>query len=200
VASDLARPDAPDEVFRRVQEESVAIDALVNNAGFGLRGKFWELDSRRQLDMIQVNITALVHLTRLFLPGMIERSRGHILNVGSTAGFQPGPHMGIYYASKAFVLSFTEALAEELAGTGVRATCLAPGATGTEFADLAGMTDVLLFRLGTMKAGAVALAGYKAMRGGRVVSIPGLKNKLGAFSIRLSPRFLVRKLVRRLNR
>ena len=124
-------------------------------------------------DMIQVNVAALTHLTRLFLPGMIERRSGGILNVGSTAGFQPGPYMAVYYATKAYVLSFTEALAEELIGSGVRVTCLAPGATATEFAAAADMENKLLFRLGTVDARTVAQAGYRGFRRGRLLVIPG---------------------------
>jgi short-subunit dehydrogenase len=129
---------------------------------------------------------------------MIERRRGGIFNVGSTAGFQPGPNMAVYYATKAFVLSFTEALAEELVGSGVTVTCLAPGATATGFRPAAHMEDALLFRLGTMDATAVATFGYRGFRRGRVIVIPGLKNKLGAFAVRLAPRLFVRKLVKRL--
>ena len=150
------------------------------------------------MDMIQVNVTALTHLTRLFLPGMIERGRGGILNVGSTAGFQPGPNMAVYFATKAFVLSFTEALAEELVGTKVKVTCLAPGPTATGFAAIAHEEDTLLFRMGLMDAKYVALLGYRGFRRGKVLVIPGAINKLGAFSVRLSPRRLVRKIVKRL--
>ena len=148
--------------------------------------------------MIQVNVTALTHLTRLFLPGMIERGRGGILNVGSTAGFQPGPNMAVYYATKAFVLSFSEALAEELIGSGVKAICLAPGATATAFGADSGMEKSIIFKLGEMDAKTVAEVGYRGFRRGKVIVIPGLKNKLGAFAVRLGPRFVVRKLVKRL--
>ena len=139
-----------------------AVDVLVNNAGFGAVGPVATLPLEKQLEMIQVNVTSLTHLTRLFLPGMIERGRGGILNVGSTAGFQPGPNMAVYYATKAFVLSFTEALAEELAGTPLKVTCLAPGPTATGFGAVSGMRQSFIFKLGAMNAAAVAQAGYRA--------------------------------------
>ena len=148
------------------------------------------------MKMIQVNVAALAHLTRLFLPGMIERRPGGVLNVGSTAGFQPGPHMAVYYATKAFVLSFTEALAEELAGSGIKVTCLAPGPTETGFGTDSGMEKSKIFRLGTMDAKAVAQIGYRGFRRGRAIVIPGLKNRIGAFSVRFAPRMVVRKVVR----
>ena len=196
--SDLAEPAAPQAIFDRLTQRGLGVDILVNNAGFGAMGTIARLPLERQLDMIQVNVMALAHLTRLFLPAMIERGRGGILNVGSTAGFQPGPNMAVYYASKAFVLSFTEALAEEMLGTGVKVTCLAPGATATGFREAARMEDALLFRLGTMDVGSVARQGYRGFRRGRVIVIPGFKNKAGAFAVRLAPRLFVRKLVKRL--
>ncbi len=148
--------------------------------------------------MVQVNVAALTHLTRLFLPGMIQRRSGGILNVASTAAFQPGPYMAVYYATKAYVLSFTEALAEEVAGTGVRVTCLAPGPTATGFAAVADMENKLLFRLGTMKVSSVAQAGYRGFRRGRLLVIPGLMNKVGTIAVRFTPRTLVRKVTKRL--
>jgi short-subunit dehydrogenase len=198
LTKDLTRPEAPQEIFDELTQKSVMIDVVVNNAGFGSRGSIAALDLKRQLDMIQVNITALVSLTRLFLPGMIERNRGGILNVGSTAGFQPGPYLTVYYASKAFVLHFTEGLAEELKGKNLHVSCLCPGPTTTEFAAEANMESAPLFRLGSMTAEAVARTGYHGFRNGKVVVIPGVKNKLGTFSVRLSPRFIVRKITKRL--
>jgi uncharacterized protein len=195
---DLADSKAPQAIFDELTGQGITVDVVVNNAGFGAMGTVANLPLDRQLQMIQVNVLALTHLTRLFLPGMIERRRGGILNVGSTAGFQPGPNMAVYYASKAFVLSFTEALAEELVGSGIHVTCLAPGATATGFRAAAHMEDALLFRLGTINAKTVARLGYRGFRRGRVIVIPGLKNKLGAFAVRLAPRVFVRKLVKRL--
>jgi uncharacterized protein len=199
VANDLADPAGPQALFDALAAAGLTVDVVVNNAGFGSVGAVADLPLQRQLDMLQVNVMALTHLTRLFLPAMIERRRGGILNVGSTAGFQPGPYMAVYYATKAYVLSFTEALAEELAGTGVHVTCLAPGPTATGFAAAAQMENMLLFRLGMMNARTVAQRGYQGFRRGKVLVIPGLKNKLGAFSVRLGPRRFVRKLTKRLN-
>jgi short-subunit dehydrogenase len=196
--ANLADPAAPQAIFDQLAGQDVMVDVVVNNAGFGAVGPVADIPLQRQLDMIQVNVSALTHLTRLFLPGMIERGRGGVLNVGSTAGFQPGPNMAVYYATKAYVLSFTEALAEELAATGVSVTCLAPGATATGFAAAADMEDSLLFRLGTMDASAVALTGYRGFRRSKVIVVPGLRNKLGALSVRFAPRILVRKLAKRL--
>jgi short-subunit dehydrogenase len=196
LAKDLANPQSPQTIFDTMAAEGLTVDVLVNNAGFGAGGGVADLSLERQLGMIQVNVTALTHLTRLFLPGMIRRGRGGIFNVGSTAGFQPGPFMAVYYATKAYVLSFTEALAEETIGAGVRVTCLAPGATATGFAAAAGLESKLLFRMGLADAKTVARAGYRGFRRGKVLVIPGLTNKLGTIAVRLAPRLGVRKVVR----
>jgi uncharacterized protein len=198
LAQDLADPKGPQMIFDALAADGVAVDVLVNNAGFGAGGSVADLPLERQRDMIQVNVAALTCLARLFLPGMISRRSGGILNVGSTAGFQPGPYMAVYYATKAFVLSFTEALAEELLGTGVTVTCLAPGATATGFAATANLEHKLLFRLGTMDARTVARAGHRGFRRGKLLVIPGLTNKLGAFAVRLAPRAWPRKITKRL--
>jgi short-subunit dehydrogenase len=196
LGKDLADPTAVEAIFEELTAQGITVDVVVNNAGFGLVGAVAELPLQRQLDMVQVNVAALTHLSRLFLPGMIERRRGGILNVGSTAGFQPGPRMAVYYASKAYVLSFTEALAEELVGTDVKITCLAPGPTVTGFAAASGMDKTLLFRLRPMDAKTVARQGYRGFRRGKVIVVPGLANKLLAFSVRFAPRSFVRKLVK----
>lgn len=198
MAEDLARPGTPQEIFDRLQQDGVAVDVLVNNAGFGGGGLFAELPVQRQLDMIQVNVGALTHLARLFVPGMIERGSGGVLNLGSIGSFQPGPMQAVYCATKAYVLSFSEALAEELRGTGVRVTCLAPGATKTGFGAAAKMEDALLFKLGAMEARRVAQIGYRAFRAGRLLVVPGLGNQLLTFSVRMTPRFIVRKIAKRL--
>ncbi len=190
---DLADPQAPQAIYEQLRAEGVSVEVLVNNAGFGERGRFATLDVRRQLDMLQVNVAALTHLNRLFLPGMLERRRGAILNVGSVAGFLPGPNTAIYYATKAYVLSFTEALAAELGGTGVRVSLLAPGATATEFATAAGYPGT---RPGAMDAATVARAGYEGLRAGRVLIVPGLKNRIAVLGVRLLPRAVVRRAVR----
>jgi short-subunit dehydrogenase len=149
--------------------------------------------------MVQLNITALTHLTRLFLPNMVEKGRGRILNVASTASFQPGPFMAVYYATKAYVLSFSEALTEELRGTGVTVTALCPGVTATEFQARAKTADSGLIRLGMQDAGFVAKVGYRAMVKGKAVAVPGLVNRFLVLVVRLSPRFAVRRVVRHLN-
>jgi short-subunit dehydrogenase len=198
LAEDLTDPKSPQVIFDALAADGVEVAVLVNNAGFGAVGSVADLPLEKQLDMLQVNVTALTHLTRLFLPGMIQRGGGGIFNVGSTAGFQPGPYMAVYYATKAYVLSFTEALAEELLGTGVKVTCLAPGPTATGFAAAADMEKKLLFRLGTADAKSVAQAGYRGFRRGKLLVIPGVMNKLGAFAGRFVPRAWPRKIAKRL--
>ncbi|NUR56904.1 MAG: SDR family oxidoreductase [Acidobacteria bacterium] len=200
LAVDLADPEAGRRIEEDLARAGVLVDVLVNNAGFGLQGAFADLPLERQLAMIQVNVTTLTELTRRFLPGMLARNRGGILNVGSTAGFQPGPFMAGYYATKAYVVSLTEALAEEVAGSAVRVSCLAPGPTATRFAEAARMTETRLFRGGTMTAAAVARIGYDAWKRGKILAVPGVSNKLGVALVRVSPRPLVRTIVKRLNR
>jgi hypothetical protein len=194
VPCDLAEPEAPQTLFDTLEAEGIPVDVVVNNAGFGARGPVAELDAQRQIDMVQVNVTALTHLTRLLLPGMIDRGRGGVLNVASTAAFQPGPNMSVYYATKAYVLSFTEGLAEEVRGTGVHVSCLAPGATDTGFADRADMKGTMLFEMGTMAPAAVARAGYDGFRANTTLVVPGLFNKLTAASVRFVPRRAARTI------
>jgi hypothetical protein len=196
---DLARPEAAVQVLEQLQIAGFKADVLVNNAAFGAQGAFATLPLDRQLKMLQLNVVTLTHLTRLLLPGMIERRRGGILNVASTAAFQAGPGMAIYYASKAYVLSFSEALAEELAGTGVTTTVLCPGPTDTNFTTAAGMGASRLFRMSAMSAESVARIGYAAFRQGRVVAVAGLRNRVLAGAVRFVPRALARKLAGRWN-
>lgn len=199
VGADLTQPSAPEQIIKTLTERNVTIDVLVNNAGFGERGPYVQIDTQRQLDMIQVNITAVAHLTRLLLPGMIQRNVGGVLNVASTAAFQGGPNMTMYYATKAFVLSFTEALHEEVAGTNLNVTCLCPGPTHTGFVVAANMEGVKLFKMGAETAEAVAQVGYAAFQNNKAVAISGFKNKLTAFSTRLAPRAVARKIAKALN-
>jgi short-subunit dehydrogenase len=199
VPLDLSRPEAPASLFHELLRRKLFVEVLINNAGFGSFGKFHETPLPPILEMLRLNVVALTELTHLFLPAMVERRRGRILNVASTAGLQPGPWMAGYYASKAYVLSFTEALAEELAGTGVTATALLPGPTRTEFQSRAGMAESRLFTIGAADARSVAEAGYRAMEAGRAVVIPGLSNRMLALSVRLSPRWAVRKVAGWLN-
>jgi short-subunit dehydrogenase len=197
---DLSDEDARDALFKRLRDDDVQIDFLVNNAGFGSNGAFHELDRLRELSQVKVNVVALTDLTRMFLPGMVARGHGRVLNIASTAAFQPGPYMSVYYATKAYVLSFTEGIAHELTGTGVTATAHCPGATSTEFADAASNDDTLLFKSGVATVESVAKHAYQAMQRGKVVAVPGVMNKLGAAMVRFSPRGLVRSLAARLNR
>jgi hypothetical protein len=200
LVADLAQPESPTRILRHLQNAGLKVDVLVNNAGFGAQGRFAELPLERQLQMVQVNVTALTHLTRLLLPGMIERRRGGVLNVASTAAFQPGPHMAVYYATKAYVLSLSEALAEEVAGTGVTVTALCPGPTRTGFGEAAQIRSSRLIRLNRLSAVRVAEIGHQAFRRRRVVAVPGLRNRLLAFSVRLSPRAVARKIAGVLNK
>lgn len=200
VVADLAQAEAPTRILGQLQHHGLKIDVLVNNAGFGAQGRFAELPLDRQLEMIQVNVTALTHLTRLLLPDMIKRGRGGILNVASTAAFQPGPYMAVYYASKAYVLSWSEALAEEVAGSGVVVTALCPGPTETGFAEAARMKDPLLFRMNRMSARTVAEIGHRAFRQGRALAVPGLRNRMLACAVRFSPRWMVRGIAAALNK
>jgi uncharacterized protein len=199
MAEDLADPIAPRRIYEELQGRRIEVDFLVNSAGFGTSGPFADTDLGRELAMVQVNATALMHLTRLFLPGMIARGSGRILNIGSTAGFQPGPGMAVYYATKAFVNSFTEALAYELRGTGVTATVSCPGATATEFGKVAGSEESRLFHLGAMAAPDVAQHAYRAMMSGKTMSLPGWRAKLGLQLLRFGSRGMARGAAARLN-
>lgn len=196
---DLTDPASPQAIHDELTQDGVQVDVVVNNAGFGSAGKMIDLEPQRQLDMLQVNVVALTHLTRLFAPGMAGRRRGGILNVGSTAAFQPGPNLAVYYATKAYVLSFSEAVAEELGNQGVSVTCLCPGPTITGFGEDSGMSSSLVFRMNAMELGPVAQAGYDGFRSRKAIVVPGLTNRLGTWSLRLTPRFLVRKILHRLN-
>ena len=200
ISADLSKARAAQTVVKELGP-SVEVDVLVNNAGFGGHGAFYERDRDADLRQIAVNITALTDLTRLLLPGMVQRRRGRVLNVASTAAFQPGPFMAVYYATKAYVLSFSEALSEEVKGTGVTVTCLCPGVTTTEFQKSAGVEDISLTKGPlAMSPKDVAEAAYKGLASGRRLVIPGVANKIGVQSIRLSPRAAVLKVVRRLHR
>jgi hypothetical protein len=198
LAADLARPEAPREIFEELAAGGVSVDALVNNAGFGSYGLFAETDLKSELDLLRVNVVALTHLSKLFLPGMIARRRGYVMQVASTAAFQPGPLMAVYYASKAYVLSFSEALSNECEGTGVVVSALCPGPTETGFVAAAGMGDSKLFDRAVMDARTVAVEGYRGMLAGKTVVIPGLRNNLLARSIGFFPRSLVTRVVRRI--
>jgi short-subunit dehydrogenase len=199
VPADLTDPSAPASIFARLQSNRIELDYLVNNAGFGASGAFAELPLQSQMNMLQVNVGALVALTHLVLQGMLARGKGRILNIASTAAFQPGPDMTIYYATKAFVLSFSEGIAEEVKDAGVTVTAHCPGATATNFPGTAGNDTSMLFKLGAAPADKVARHAYRSMMMGKVVAIEGWMNWLAAFSVRFGPRALVRKVTRWLN-
>ena len=197
-AKDLSVSSTPEEIFEALQSEGGNIDILVNNAGFGWRGEFTKMSTADALAMIQVNMTSLTHLTRLFLPGMIERKRGKILNLASTAAFQPGPMMATYYASKAYVLSFSEALSEELQGTGVTVTAFCPGPTATGFGQRAGFTNnKVLGGMLSMDSRTVALDGYKGLMNRKPLVISGWKNWIGTQLVRFIPRPFPAKIVKK---
>ena len=203
IAKDLAASNSPQEIYGQLHEESIAVNVLVNCAGLGLAGKFSETDLSMELRMIQVNIVALTELTKLFLKDMVRRREGRILNVASTAAFQPGPLMAIYYATKAYVLSFSEAIFEELQGSGVTVTTLCPGPTKTNFQNRAGLAESKLFNakrlLRTDEPVAVAELGFEGMMHGEAIVIPGFRNKLLASAVRILPRKLVRKAAKKLH-
>jgi len=196
IAKDLAQPNAGLDLY----EQARHCDVLINNAGFATYGKFAEGDLAEDLQELQLNIVTLTELTRLFLPGMIAQKWGRVLNVASMAAFIPGPLMAVYYASKAYVLSFSAAIANELRGTGVTVTCLAPGATETGFQERSKMGDVPLFRVDLAGASSVAKAGYRGMKKGKPLVVPGLKNKVVAFSTKLLPRALMTQISRAANK
>lgn len=192
IPADLADPAGPRQLADAVAALGLTVEVLVNNAGFGDLGPFASADLDKLRRMIQVNVTALTELTGLFLPGMRERGRGRILNVGSVAGFQPGPMMATYYATKAYVNSLSQATANELQGTGITVTCLCPGPTDTEFTAVAGMHPGKAFSVGhRMTARAVAEAGVRGMSRGKALVIPGWRNRLVIFLQRLVPRAAV---------
>lgn len=199
IPADLSDPEAPQTLFDTLQSQAVHVDYLVNNAGFGLGGEFVDTDMDRELDMVQVNISALMSLTKLFLPHMIRQKSGRIMQVASIAAFQPGPLMAVYYASKAFVLSFSQALAEELRDTGVTVTALCPGPTATNFAETAGISNSRVFaNAGVARADDVARYGYAAMMRGERIAIPSVRDRIMVQTQRLTPRAMVTRIVRKL--
>jgi uncharacterized protein len=198
LAKDLSKTTTVDEIFEEVTAASMPVDVLVNNAGFPVFGLFTDTNLESELEMLQVNVTALTQLTKLFLRGMVERRYGRILNLASTASFEPGPLMAVYYASKAYVLSFSEALANELRGTGVTVTALAPGPTRTGFQKRGQLEDSRLVQGDIADAQSVALAGYRGLMAGKTIVIPGFTNKLIPWIVRVSPRTVVTRVVRRM--
>src|SRR5450432_1881761 len=200
LTADLSLPETPKRIFSELSAQKISVDVLVNNAGFGAHGAFAGLSLQRQLEMIQVNVIALTELTGLFLPEMIRRKRGGILNVSSVAGFLPGPDMAIYYATKAFVLSLSEALAEELSETDLIVSVLCPGPTETNFGKVARGEKTRRVQTAKMSAQEVARSGHRAFRKGKTIVVPGLQNKLFVFLTRLVPRWFPPKVVKVYNR
>jgi len=199
IGKDLSLANAAQEVYNETTQQNIQIDYLINNAGFGVFGMFYETDWSKELEMINVNIVALTHLTKLYLADMVKRRNGKIMNVASTAAFQSGPTMAIYYASKAFVLSFSEAINNEVSNKGITVTTLCPGPTESGFFEAAAMQDSFLVK--GMKAAtskSVAEYGYASMMKGKTVAIHGLLNTLMATSVRFTPRPLVVKLTRKI--
>ena len=197
IGKDLSLPNAPQEVYDDLKHKNIVVDYLINNAGFGDYGFFYETNWEKELQMINLNITALTHFTKLFLQDMIKHKSGKIMNVASTAAFQSGPTMAIYYASKAYVLSFSEAIDNEVSDKGVTVTTLCPGPTETGFLEAAALQDSKLFK-GKKIAGAkeVAEYGHKAMMQGKTVAIQGFMNRVMANAVRFIPRALAVKVVR----
>jgi short-subunit dehydrogenase len=194
IALDLGEPGAAGQLMADLAAHGETVATLINNAGFGLWGRFASLDGSRQREMIDLNCGALVELTHAVVPAMVARGDGAILNVASTAAFQPGPGMATYFATKAFVLSFTEALHQELKGSGVRVSALCPGPTATEFGEVAGFKGNGMFDKLSARAPEVVAAGLAGLDRNRAVVIPGLVNKAGAQGHRLLPRALLRKV------
>ena len=194
VAIDLSAADAAAKLIADLAAHGEAVDILINNAGFGLIGQFAKLSGEREREMVDLNAGVLTDLCRAVVPGMIERRSGGIINVASTAAFQPGPKMAVYFATKAFVLSLTEALHEELKPHKIKVSCLCPGPTRTEFGEVAGFGGNGLFDRVAMNAGEVVTAALAGLDHNKAVVIPGLINKIGAVSGRLAPRSIVRKI------
>lgn len=198
LVKDLSKPSSPEEIFAQLQTQSVRVDVLVNNAGFGGYGLFSQTDLTMELEMMQVNMVSLTHLTKLFLKDMLAQGEGKILNLASTAAFQPGPLMAVYFATKAYVLSFSEALAEELRGSGVTVTALCPGPTATGFKKRATLEASKLFTGQVMDSKTVAELGYRGLFNNQTVVVTGLRNQIMAFSVRFMPRDMLTQAVKRM--
>lgn len=200
IAADLAQPDAVDALMTEIARRGLAVNLLVNNAGFGLAGAFAGQDVATLERMLAVNCRALTGLCHAVLPGMIQMRAGAILNVASTAAFQPGPGMAVYYATKAYVLSLSEALHEEVRRHGVKVAALCPGPTATEFFDAAGMGDDMLLKRFAAPAGKVVRDGLAALDANRAVKVSGLLNAAMAASVRFTPRWVVRRVAAAIQR
>lgn len=200
IVADLGAPEGARQLYDEVASQGLTVDILINNAGYGLTGPYLQTDGADELAMIRLNVMALTELTKLFLPAMVQRGRGRIMNVASVAAFMPGPYMAIYYATKAYVLSYSEALAKELAGTGVTVTALCPGPLLTGFQERARMQISTMMKAMLTDVRYVARTGYSAMMKGRTVVVPGLLNRLTTIAVAMSPRAIVRAAVAIANR
>lgn len=198
ISKDLSGPNAAEEVFQDVQNRGIHVDILVNNAGLNESGPFCETSIERELQMLQVHIVSFTHLTKLFLPGMMKNNYGKILNLGSTGSFAPCPLDSVYCATKAYVLSFSNALRSELSGTGVTVSTLCPGATKTEFAKKADMENTLLFKKFVMESQEVAGVAYREFMRNKRIIVPGVYNRLLVFSIPFTPGIILEKITRAL--
>jgi uncharacterized protein len=198
-SADLSEPQASERLWEQIQAQGLVVDILINNAGFGDHGPFAEADWPKLAQMLQLNIVALTHLSRLCLPDMVARGHGKVMTVASTAAFQPGPFMAVYYATKSYVLSFTQAIANELKGTGVTAMALCPGPTRSQFQAAANLNQIPWFNTNRWPTAAVvAEFGYDALKRNRIVAVHGLTNWIFTFLIRFAPNALVVEMVRRI--
>jgi uncharacterized protein len=195
IPADLSKPGSAAALSRELDASGLGIEFLVNNAGAGILGAFAETGLDAEKDMMHLHMTSVVELSKLLLGPMLAKGAGRILNVASTAGFQPGPGMAVYYASKAFLISFSEAVRDELRNTGVTVTVLCPGPTRSGFLGAMGVAEPALVKALSMSSGRAAVAGYRAMMKGRRMAVPGLLNRLGVQVLRLSPRGLVARVV-----
>ncbi len=198
ISCDLLKPHAAASLYKEISAKQLSVDILINNAGFGLYGAFAQSQIEHDIEMIQVNITALTELTSLVLPSMKKQGHGRIMQVASTAAFQSGPYMAVYFATKAYVLSFAEALSSELAGTGISVTALCPGPTETGFESRAASSGIPIFKSSVMSPALVAKKGVDALLSGKSIIVPGTKNSLLIFLNRLVPRWLVRKVMKQI--
>lgn len=197
IPADLSQKGACLKLAEEVKSRGLTVDILINNAGFATYGPLEETDRQTTLDMIEVNVTSLTDLTHLFLPQMLERKHGRIMNLASTAAFQPGPLMCVYYATKAYVLSFSEGLSNEVRPKGVSVTALCPGVTESGFQAAARMEHSKLVQGRMPTSAEVARYGWKAMKAGQVVAIPGARNWIMATAVRFLPRSIIRRIVQK---
>jgi len=197
-AADLSKAEDVERLVAHSQEQGLTIDILINNAGFGDWGLFHETDWEKEAQMIDLNVRALTQLTKAFLPGMVARGRGRVMNVASTAAFQPGPLMAVYFATKHYVLAFSEAIANELKGTGVTVTALCPGITESGFVDAAAMKSSRLAKQKMPTSAEVARYGFEAMMKGKTVAVHGTVNRLLSATTGLMPRAWVTAITRRI--